>query len=139
MGTSPEQTGPFEMKLEVVPVPVADLDRAKAFYEQQLGFHVDYDVTITSDRRIVQLTPPGSGCSIVFTIGFGAMSEMQVGSLKGLHLVVEEIEAVRAWFVERGVEISEIQEDRGVKYASFSDPDGNAWVLQYLPPHMRGG
>lgn len=133
--------------LEVVVVPVADLDRAKAFYAEQLGFNVDHDTRIGEDVRIVQLTPPGSGCSIV--IGRGAVPEMPAGSLKGLQLVVSDLRAARAELLERGVAVSEIQvmganpsDHRGdaldnVGFIFFSDPDGNGWAVQQIS--ARGG
>lgn len=116
-------------------MPVADVDRAKAFYEEQVGFEVDHDTQISDERRVVQLTPPGSACSIV--IGTG-LAEMEPGSLKGLQLTVRDMDAVRDGLIKRGVEVSEVEvlgrEGRpGFKHAHFSDPDGNTWVLQELP------
>ena len=116
-------------------MPVADVDRAKAFYEERVGFEVDHDTQISDERRVVQLTPPGSACSIV--IGTG-LAEMEPGSLKGLQLTVRDMDAVRDGLIERGVEVSEVEvlgrEGRpGFKHAHFSDPDGNTWVLQELP------
>jgi catechol 2,3-dioxygenase-like lactoylglutathione lyase family enzyme len=127
--------------LEVVIVPVSDVDRAKAFYADRLGFAVDHDTTINDDVRIVQLTPPGSGCSIV--IGKGAVPDMAPGSLKGLQLVVADIEVARAELVGRGVEVSEVQvlgQNPGpvphpldnVGFCFFSDPDGNGWAVQQI-------
>ncbi|WBB57089.1 VOC family protein [Verrucosispora sp. WMMD573] len=127
--------------LEVVVVPVSDVDRAKAFYEDQLGFAVDHDTVIGDDVRIVQLTPPGSGCSIV--IGKGAVPQMPPGSLKGLQLVVPDLGKARAELLERGVEVSEIQvlgeNPRpvpepldNVGFIYFADPDGNAWAVQQI-------
>ncbi len=110
----------MQMKLELVPVPVSDIDRAKAFYVEQVGFHADLDVRPGDTVRIVQLTPPGSACSIVISTG--------------LHLVVGDIYRSREALVSRGVEVSEVDEhEQGVKYASFSDPDGNTWALQEMP------
>lgn len=126
----------MDLKLEVVPVPVSDVDRAKAFYAEKIGFDVDLDVEAESDdrvgegMRVVQLTPPGSACSI--SIGRGIV-DTPPGSVQGLHLVVSEIEAARAKLVERGVEIGEVRDLGGVLYASFEDPDGNGWTLQQLP------
>jgi catechol 2,3-dioxygenase-like lactoylglutathione lyase family enzyme len=128
--------------LEVVVVPVSDIDRAKAFYADRLGFHLDHDIVISDDARIVQLTPPGSGCSIV--IGKGAVPAMPPGSLKGLQLVVSDIKAAYAELVARGVEVSEIQtlgENPhpvadpldNVGFVFFADPDGNAWAVQQCP------
>lgn len=127
--------------LEVVIVPVSDVDRAKAFYSDQLGFHVDHDTKVGEGQRIVQLTPPGSGCSIV--VGEGVVPKMPPGSLKGLQLVVPDIEAAHAQLVERGVEVSEVQvlgkNPRpvphpldNVGFVFFSDPDGNGWAVQQI-------
>lgn len=127
--------------LEVVVVPVSDIDRAKEFYADRLGFVVDHDTRIGDDVRIVQLTPPGSGCSIV--IGRGAVPDMPPGSLKGLQLVVPDVEKARAELVARGVEVSEIQvlgeNPRpvphpldNVGFVFFTDPDGNAWGVQQI-------
>ncbi|MFV2100244.1 VOC family protein [Micromonospora sp. LOL_024] len=127
--------------LEVVVVPVSDLDRAKAFYADQLGFALDHDTVLGDDVRIVQLTPPGSGCSIV--IGKGAVPEMPSGSLKGLQLVVPDLATARTELLERGVEVSEIQilgknplpvpdPLDNVGFFFFADPDGNAWAVQQI-------
>jgi catechol 2,3-dioxygenase-like lactoylglutathione lyase family enzyme len=127
--------------LEVVVVPVSDVDRAKAFYAEQLGFGVDHDTKVSEGNRIVQLTPPGSGCSIV--IGEGIVPDMAPGSLKGLQLVVPDLRAARAQLEERGVEVSEIQvlgeNPRpqpdpldNVGFVFFSDPDGNGWGVQQI-------
>ncbi|MFI7606300.1 VOC family protein [Micromonospora sp. NPDC049366] len=127
--------------LEVVIVPVSDLDRAKEFYADRLGFVVDHDTVISDDARLVQLTPPGSGCSIV--IGKGVVPEMPPGSLKGLQLVVPDLQKARAQLVERGVDVSEIQVVGAnprpvpdpldnVGFVFFSDPDGNAWAVQQI-------
>ena len=123
----------MKMKLELVPVPIADVDRAKAFYVEQVGFHADLDVRPSEGIRIVQLTPPESACSIVLGTGIPSLA-MPPGSLRGLHLVVGDIYQAREALVSRGVEVSEVDEhDQGVKYASFSDPDGNTWALQEMP------
>jgi catechol 2,3-dioxygenase-like lactoylglutathione lyase family enzyme len=127
--------------LEVVVVPVSDVDRAKDFYAQQLGFNVDHDTKISSENRVVQLTPPGSGCSIV--VGQGVVPDMPPGSLKGLQLVVSDIHKARAQLVERGVEVSEVQvlgENPipggdpldNVGFVFFTDPDGNGWGVQQI-------
>lgn len=130
--------------LEVIVVPVADVDRAKAFYADRLGFAVDHDTTISDGNRVVQLTPPGSGCSIV--IGEGVVPHMPPGSLQGLQLVVADIKAAHAQLVERGVEVSEIQAVDGdadkvarggaaldnVGFVYFRDPDGNGWAVQQI-------
>ena len=126
----------MDMKLELVPVPVTDVDRAKAFYAESLGFDVDLDVHAGTDQRVeggtrvVQLTPPGSACSIA--IGIGILNTPP-GSVQALHLVVSDIDAARAELAGRGVEVGEVQDLGGVLYASFSDPDGNGWTLQQLP------
>ncbi len=125
-----------EMKLELVPVPVSDVDRAKAFYEKA-GFSLLVDVQPAEGMRVVQFTPPGSACSIVFGTGMLEISDMQPGSIKGLHLVVADIDAARAALVGRGVDVGEISDLGGVKYAGFSDPDGNLWLLQEFPPTVR--
>lgn len=123
----------FEMKFELVPVPVEDLDRAKGFYVEKLGFEVDVDVEPGGDSRVVQLTPPGSACSIVLGAGFPQIA-MEPGTIRGLHLVVRDIAEARETLAGRGVEIAEIDEQaQGVKYAFFSDPDGNTWTLQEMP------
>ena len=127
--------------LEVVVVPVSDIDRAVAFYADQVGFHVDHDTWISDDARVVQLTPPGSGCSIV--IGKGVVPDMSPGSLQGLQLVVRDINTARAELVESGVEVSPVQvlgesptpmPDRldNVGFVFFSDPDGNGWAVQQI-------
>lgn len=122
-----------KMKLELVPVPVSDIDRAKAFYAEKLGFNVDLDVRPSDSMRVVQLTPPGSACSIVLGAGLPNI-EMQAGSLRGLHLVVADANKAREMLAGRGVEVSDVEEhDQGVKYVSFSDPDGNTWVFQEMP------
>ena len=123
-----------EMYLELVPVPVSDVDRAKAGYVEKAGFKLEVDVNPTEGMRVIQLTPPGSRCSIVFGTGMEGISDMVPGSLKGLHLVVKNIEEARSALVERGAEIGEITDFGGVKYAWFSDPDGNLWGLQEFPP-----
>jgi predicted enzyme related to lactoylglutathione lyase len=125
-----------EMKLELVPVPVSDVDRAKAFY-QQAGFKLEVDTRPTDTMRVLQFTPPGSACSIVFGTGMGEITEMTPGSVKGLHLVVANIDTAREALVKRGLEVGEIMDVQGVKYAGFSDPDGNMWLLQEFPPDLR--
>ena len=124
----------MDMKLELVPMPVADIDRAKAFYADQIGFSEDVDITPTEGVRIVQLTPPASACSIVLSTGLRALAEMGPGTIRGLHLVVEDIEAARRELIERGVDVGAIDDSAGggVRYASFSDPDGNTLVLQEM-------
>ena len=127
-----------DMKLELVPVPVSDIDRARDFYVEKVGFKLDYDTQPSDTMRIVQLTPRGSACSIVMGIGLGEISEMKPGSVKGLHLVVADISRTREILMERGVEMGEIIEyPGGIKFAGFSDPDGNMWLLQEIPPQFR--
>jgi predicted enzyme related to lactoylglutathione lyase len=127
----------MDMKLELVPVPVADIDRAKAFYAEKIGFNVDHDTRPSETVRVVQLTPPGSGCSIVLTMGMGEISSMTPGSVKGLHLVVKDIQQTRDALVGRGVAVGEIiVYPREIKFAGFSDPDGNLWMLQEIPPNL---
>jgi len=120
------------MKLELVPIPVTDVDRAKAFYADRLGFTLDVDVTPVDGVRVVQLTPPGSACSVGFGTGVPAY-EGTPGTIRGLHLVVDGIEGARDELIERGVEVDAVQDvGGGVRYASFSDPDGNGWTLQEM-------
>lgn len=126
----------MDMKLELVPIPVADIERAKAFYAEKVGFHVDHDVQPGNGFRVIQLTPPGSACSIAIGTGMGEISEMQPGSHKGLHLVVADINQARAELTGRGVEVGDVSDMGGVKYAHFSDPDGNTWALQELPEKL---
>jgi catechol 2,3-dioxygenase-like lactoylglutathione lyase family enzyme len=122
----------MEMKLELVPVPVADIDRAKDFYVERLGFVEDVDVRPTESVRVVQLTPPGSACSIVLGAGLPAIA-MEPGSISGLHLVVKDIDDARRSLIAKGVEVAEIDDQGGgVKYAGFRDPEGNSWTLQEM-------
>jgi predicted enzyme related to lactoylglutathione lyase len=120
----------MDWKLELVIVPVSDVDRAKAFYTEQAGFNADQDHQL-SELRFVQLTPPGSACSIA--VGTG-LSDAEPGSVEGLQLVVEDIHAARAELLERGVEVGEVQVFPWGSFVFFSDPDGNAWSVQQLPP-----
>jgi predicted enzyme related to lactoylglutathione lyase len=120
----------MEMKLELVPVPVTDVDRAMAFYAEKIGFHVDYDHRVTDELRFVQLTPPGSACSIA--IGTG-LTEMQPGSIKGLQMVVADIQEARDELLRRGADVSEIEVHPWGSFVFFSDPDGNTWALQQIP------
>jgi len=118
--------------LEVITVPVTDVDRARDFYKDQVGFNLDHDSWPMDGVRVVQLTPPGSGCSIVMGVG---LADSEPGSLKGLQLVVNDIQAARAQLVERGVDVSEIQRfnDRdGGAFVYFRDPDGNGWAVQEM-------
>jgi predicted enzyme related to lactoylglutathione lyase len=122
-----------DMKLELVPIPVADVDRAKAFYADQLGFTVDLDLRPGDGFRFVQVTPPGSACSVGFGTGLPVYATPP-GPVSGLHLVVADIDAARADLVGRGVEVSDVVDvGGGVLYAALSDPDGNGWALQQIP------
>jgi len=121
----------MEWKIELVPIPVSDVDVSKAFYTEKVGFNLDHDFSPAQDVRVVQMTPPGSACSIV--VGMGIV-DTPPGSIQGLHLVVSDIYAARAQLIERGVGVTEIQFlSPGVPMAYFSDPDGNSWALQQLP------
>lgn len=124
----------MDMRLELVPLPSSDVERSKAFYVEQVGFTLDHDVSPGNGMRIVQLTPPGSACSVVVGVG---VNEPSAGPVKGLHLVVDDVEAARALLVGRGVDVSDVDDMGGVRYAYFSDPDGNSWALQEIPASMR--
>jgi catechol 2,3-dioxygenase-like lactoylglutathione lyase family enzyme len=119
-----------DMKLELVAIPVSDVDRAKAFYTGKVGFNADHDHTVSDEIRFVQLTPPGSACSIA--IGRGIV-EGGPGSVRGLQMVVADVEAAHAELVKRGVEVSDIQDLDWGRFVFFADPDGNKWALQQLP------
>jgi predicted enzyme related to lactoylglutathione lyase len=121
----------MDWKLELVAVPVSDVDRAKAFYVEKIGFNPDHDQTVNADLRFVQLTPPGSGCSIA--IGKG-LTTAKPGSVEGLQLVVKDIEAARAELAERGLDVGPIQDFPWGRFIFFADPDGNRWAVQQLPP-----
>jgi len=124
----------MDMKLELVPVPVTDVDRAKAFYTDQVGFVLDVDVQPSAGMRFVQLTPPGSTCSIVLGIGLTGISDMAPGTQKGLHLVVSDIDQARDELIGSGVVVGDVVDvGGGVKYAWFADLDGNSWGLQQMP------
>jgi predicted enzyme related to lactoylglutathione lyase len=123
------------LRLELVPLPVADVDRAVAFYEGVVGFAVDHDVRPAEGMRIVQLTPPGSACSIVVGTGMGL--DPADGVVRNLHLVVDDMTEAREELVGRGLVLSEVQDMGGVLYSSFSDPDGNSWVLQQIGAAVR--
>ncbi|MEU9868297.1 VOC family protein [Actinomadura sp. NPDC048021] len=122
---------PGMLLLELVPVPVEDIDRAKDFYTG-LGFNADVDVRPADGVRYVQLTPPGSACSIALTEGLPGM-DMPVGTQRGLHLVVSDIEQSRSDLIERGAHVEPVEDMGGVFYARFADPDGNTWTLQHMP------
>jgi catechol 2,3-dioxygenase-like lactoylglutathione lyase family enzyme len=124
------------MKLELVPIGVADVDRAKEFYTKA-GFHLNVDVKPIPEMRVVQFTPPGSACSIVFGTGMQGISHMKPGSITALHLVVDKIAEARQALIDRGVAVGEVSDMGGVKYAGFSDVDGNSWLLQEFPAQLR--
>ena len=117
------------MRLELIQVPVSDIDRAKAFYVDRVGFTADHDHQVSDQLRFVQLTPPGSACSIALTTN---AHTMEPGSVEGLQLVVDDAHAARAHLVERGVEASDVQDFPWGRFVFFSDPDGNRWALQQL-------
>jgi catechol 2,3-dioxygenase-like lactoylglutathione lyase family enzyme len=119
-----------DWKLELVAVPVSDVDRAKAFYTDKAGFNVDHDHRVSDEIRFVQLTPPGSACSIALGTG---IVDTEPGSVKGLQLVVSDINAARAELVDRGVEVSDVQTFGWGSFVFFNDPDGNGWSVQEIP------
>jgi predicted enzyme related to lactoylglutathione lyase len=121
----------MNLKLELVPIPVSDIDRAKHFYADQLGFNVDHDMQPTSAVRVVQLTPPGSACSICLTRGLPALAA-EPGTIRGLHLVVEDIKEARQRLIDNGVDVEEVTDLGGMYYAGIVDPDGNTWTLQEI-------
>lgn len=120
----------MDFKLELVAVPVSDVDRAKAFYTEKVGFHADHDHTVTETLRFVQLTPPGSACSIA--IGTGVV-DTDPGSAQGLQLVVADIVAAREELAGRGVEVGPVQDFPWGRFVFFRDPDGNGWAVQEIP------
>ena len=120
----------MNFELQLVQLPVSDVDRAKAFYTEQAGFTADADVVVSEDLRFVQLTPPGSACSIALGTG---ITDMEPGSIEGLQLVVSDVRAAREELDERGVEVSEVQEYDWGSFVYFSDPDGNGWAVQQTP------
>jgi predicted enzyme related to lactoylglutathione lyase len=120
----------MDWKLELVAIPVSDVDRAKRFYAEQVGFNADHDHRVSDELRFVQLTPPGSACSIALGTG---IADTPPGSVQGMQLVVSDINAARAELVERGVEVSEVQEFPWGAFLFFKDPDGNGWAVQQLP------
>jgi len=121
----------MDMRLELVIIPVTDTERAKAFYVDQVGFHADHDHRVNEQLRFVQLTPPGSACSIAFGEG---IAEGEPGSVKGLQVVVDDADAIHAELQGRGVEVSDVEDLAWGRFVYFSDPDGNSWALQELPP-----
>ena len=124
----------MDMKLELVMVPVTDVDRAKEFYER-VGFSADHDHEVSDDVRFVQMTPPGSACSIAFGKG---LTRLQPGSLDNLQMVIADADATHADLVARGIEVSEVDELAWGRFVFFADPDGNGWALQQLPEHPHG-
>jgi catechol 2,3-dioxygenase-like lactoylglutathione lyase family enzyme len=120
-----------DFKLELVNVPVTDVDRAKDFYANKVGFHLDHDHAVNEQIRFVQLTPPGSACSI--SLGTG-LTTAEPGSVQGLQVVVDDIHAARAELAQRGVEVSEVSDFPWGSFVFFSDPDGNGWAVQAIPP-----
>ncbi len=121
----------MDWKLELVAIPVSDVDRAKAFYTEKAGFHADHDYQVSEGLRFVQLTPPGSACSIA--IGEG-ITEAAPGSVQGMQIVVSDIDAARTELLERGVEVGDVQDFPWGKFVFFNDPDGNRWAVQAIPP-----
>ena len=120
----------MDFRLELIQVPVSDVDRAKAFYTELAGFNEDVDIRVNDELRFVQLTPPGSSASIAFGTG---VTDMAPGSVQGMQLVVDDIEEARAHLVERGLDVSEVQVFDWGSFVFFSDPDGNGWSVQQLP------
>jgi predicted enzyme related to lactoylglutathione lyase len=129
MADAGNTTSKMAWRLELVQVPVSDVDRAKAFYVDRVGFLAEHDHQVSEELRFVQLTPPGSACSITLTTG---AHQMQPGSVEGLQLVVENADAAREELVERGVEASEVQEFPWGRFVFFADPDGNGWAVQEI-------
>jgi predicted enzyme related to lactoylglutathione lyase len=121
----------MDWKIELVAIPVTDVDRAKAFYVDQVGFNADHDHKVHEGLRFVQLTPPGSACSIVLGTG---VTEMPPGSQKGVQIVVADVEAARRQLLDRGVAATDVDVQPWGSFVFFSDPDGNTWALQQLPP-----
>ena len=121
----------MDIRLEVIAIPVSDVDAAKAFYVDRVGFHEDNDATVSDELRFVQLTPPGSACSI--SMGTG-LTDAEPGSARGLQLVVQDIHAAHAELAGRGVDVSEVDVQPWGSFVTFSDPDGNSWAVQEIPP-----
>jgi catechol 2,3-dioxygenase-like lactoylglutathione lyase family enzyme len=119
----------MEMRIELVAIPVTDVDRAKSFYADKVGFAADHDHVVSPELRFVQLTPPGSACSIVLGVG---ITDMPPGSQRGVQMVVADAAAARKELVERGVEASEVDEQPWGRFVYFADPDGNTWALQEI-------
>jgi catechol 2,3-dioxygenase-like lactoylglutathione lyase family enzyme len=121
----------MDWKIELVAIPVSDVDRAKTFYTEKVGFNPDHDHNVSDDLRFIQMTPPGSACSITFGKG---IVDTPPGSVQGVQMVVSDIHAARAELADRGVDVSEVQEFPWGKFVFFSDPDGNGWSVQQIPP-----
>jgi catechol 2,3-dioxygenase-like lactoylglutathione lyase family enzyme len=121
----------MNLRLELVPIPVRNIDKAKSFYVDQLGFKLDHDVQPASTVRVVQLTPPGSACSICLSAGLPALAN-EPGSIRGLHLVVDDVAEARRRLADQGVDIDDVTDLGGMLYAGFADPDGNTWTLQEI-------
>jgi catechol 2,3-dioxygenase-like lactoylglutathione lyase family enzyme len=121
----------MDWKLELISIPVSDVDRAKAFYTEKVGFHADHDHRVSDELRFVQITPPGSACSIAFGTG---ITTQQPGSYQGLQIVVSDVTAAHDELAGRGVEVSDVQDLPWGRFVFFSDPDGNGWALQELGP-----
>jgi catechol 2,3-dioxygenase-like lactoylglutathione lyase family enzyme len=121
----------MDWKLELIAVPVTDVDRAKAFYTDKAGFNADHDIVVSDEIRFVQLTPPGSACSIALGNG---VTDAAPGSVQGMQMVVSDVEAAHAELAGRGVEVSDVQDFPWGRFVFFSDPDGNRWAVQQLPP-----
>jgi catechol 2,3-dioxygenase-like lactoylglutathione lyase family enzyme len=119
----------MEMRIELVPIPVSDVDRAKSFYVDKVGFNADHDHAVTPQLRFVQLTPPGSACSVVLGVG---ITDMPPGSQRGVQMVVADADAARKELAERGVEVSEVDDQPWGRFVYFADPDGNTWSLQQI-------
>ena len=126
----------MDWKLELITVPVSDVDRAKAFYVDKAGFHADHDQTVSPELRFVQITPPGSACSICFGIG---LTDAAPGSAPGLQIVVSDIEAAHAQLKAGGVDVSDVDDQAWGRFVYFRDPDGNPWAIQQLPPRPTAG
>jgi predicted enzyme related to lactoylglutathione lyase len=121
----------MDWKIELVAIPVTDVDRAKAFYVDQVGFNADHDIQVNDNLRFVQLTPPGSACSVVLGTG---VTEMAPGSQRGVQIVIADADAAREQLVSKGVQASEVDEQPWGRFVYFADPDGNTWSLQEIPP-----
>jgi predicted enzyme related to lactoylglutathione lyase len=130
-GATEREDAPMDWKIELLAVPVTDVDRAKAFYVDQVGFTADHDHRVSDELRFVQLTPPGSACSICFGVG---LTEAAPGSVRGIQMVVPDIEEAHAHLTSRGVEVSPIDDQAWGRFVYFADPDGNTWAVQQIPP-----